>query len=494
LERKAHYGIKVCGNEEDLRRAFSHYVLGSEWYLEPTLEYKNFMESIDTDALKSTLREGLLENAVSVNDVAFDNILIHLKILTYRASKRNFIHTTVFKNQTPLCYRRVANFIISRIEAECGVSFPVAEEEFLATHISSKANATQLEIEEKEALYNNIDIMLSKLDKEFLTSFKKDSELRESLLLHMFPMLNRLYYNFKLTNPLIEEVYTQYANVFTVSLRFTQLIEEIYGAKATRDETGYLAFHFAVHFERSKLSLLSNLKRIVVVCTTGGGSANLLRLKLERMFSSATIITTSQSDLEHFSGDLPDLFLSTIPIADEYMGIPIIHIKKLLDEEEEKNIKDLSYLRLSGRGQLKLKEFFYDIFFQRVKDSYLDAVKSGAEQMVVQGYAADDFPRLVLEREEKFTTIYQNGIAGPHSMTHNAAKNCIGVTILENPASYMGRQVQLIFLINLMPGSLFLHKEISRLLLYLIDNEAMRRRLYAAKDFRHFMNELDKIL
>lgn len=70
------------------------------------------------------------------------------------------------------------------------------------------------------------------------------------------------------------------------------------------------------------------------MCSTGGGSAQLLRLKIEDVFKNAIVITTLQKNIKDFDSQLPDLFLTTIPMENEYAGIPVIHIKHLLDESE----------------------------------------------------------------------------------------------------------------------------------------------------------------
>ncbi|MCL1995759.1 MAG: PRD domain-containing protein [Defluviitaleaceae bacterium] len=495
LQRKSYHGIQVVGKEEDLRRAFSKYVLGSELYLEPTQEYKKIMDELNTGKIQVLLNKALTQNALTVNDIAFDNIVAHLKILAYRASKKNFIRSTYDHKQVAKQYRAAAKFLITQIAEEYGVAIPPQEEDFLAVHISSKINITELSAKENQVLYNNIDTVLNKLSNEFSTNFLQDEKLKEALLLHMFPALNRLHSNFELHNPLIEEIYTKYANVFMVAMRFSELIGEIYGFKASRDEVGYLTLHFATYFERLKQNTLYNIKRIVVICTTGGGSAHFLQLKLESIFPKTTIITTAQRNLEDFVGEMPDLFLSTIPLGDEYMGVPIIHITEFLNETEMQKIQNASYNRLSSIG--KLEEYFYPEFFRIFQTqnggAYLHLVQDQCRIMVERGFATQDFPAGVLEREHKFTTIYQNGVAGPHSTKLTALKNCIGVTILDREVYYMGKGVQIIFLINLMPGYLFLHKEVSRLLLHIIENESFRQRLLGAKTFEDFKEILDRL-
>lgn len=114
--------------------------------------------------------------------------------------------------------------------------------------------------------------------------------------------------------------------------------------------------------------------------------------------------------------------------------------------------------------------------------------------MIEKELATEGFTELVLEREKRFSTIYKNGVAGPHPMILNAKVDSIGVTILEESIEWKDRTVQIIFLINLRQGHLFLHKEISRLLFYLIDNEIARERFLECGSFEQFIAELEKAI
>lgn len=90
--------------------------------------------------------------------------------------------------------------------------------------------------------------------------------------------------------------------------------------------------------------------------------------------------------------------------------------------------------------------------------------------------------------------MYRNGVAGPHAMKLDAIKDSVSVTICDEPMEYQGRSIQIIFLINLKSGHLFLHKELSRLLLRLMDNDHLRQRLIQTKNFRQFMAELEVLI
>lgn len=501
LARRPHYGLKVAGTEQNFRKAFSKYVLQSNLYIEPTRYFKEFLNSFETDKVSAYFRSLLAANDLNTTEVVFENLLIHLKIILFRATQQNYIkRDQLIVKEIESVYYRVANELAEWIELEFTLALPKEEIQFLAAHISAKTSTPEMNPERKQQLFNDLRGILYQLDKEFLTTFfKADSELIEGLIMHIYPLLDRLYYNLQLENPLLDELKLKYTNVLVVAFRFGELIEEKYGYTLTRDEVGYIALHLAAHFEREKQDDLDKVKRIVVICSTGGGSAHLIRLKLEKLFPQALILTVSNKNLDVFKEDLPDLFLSTIPIDEKIEKVPVLQIKNFLDETELKRIMDKAALQISERKTdlrfLSLRSLFSRDFFQILdRGSYENIILEQATKMAKEKVASENFPNLVLEREEKFSTIYDKGIAGPHPIKLDARKNTIGVTILKEPIRWQGKEVRLIFLINLKPGHLFLHKEISKLLTQLMDNELARNRLLNSRFFDDFLEEIEKLI
>ncbi|RRJ62072.1 PRD domain-containing protein [Paenibacillus oralis] len=502
LLRRSHYGVKIEGEEKNIRKAFSHFILQNHQAIEQNEDFNKFSRKFDAhkDQLKAYLLQVLKEKELRISDVFLNNIVTHLFILLYRISKSNYIVSgqAMLKTPEPL-YRDIAEKIADWVVQHYEMALPPDEMDYLALHISGKTIVEHIGEDTKQELQQGISVILRRLDQEFLTGFSLDEDLQQSLLMHMFPLLNRLYYNLQLDNPLVEDVYSEYANVFVISFRFAEIIEEQYGFKMSRDEVGYVALHFATHLERKKQQNLEQFKRIAVICSTGAGSAHLIRLKLEAVFPKASVITASISEMEDMLNRPVDLILTTVPLATDFKEKPVIHIKSLLDDQEIQRIRELLSLRIDpSRPSYKLSDF-KDLFRRELfhlsgPEDYMKLLEERCQEIVGKQYAAEDFPRQVLLRERKFTTIYKNGVAGPHPMRMSAIKDCINVTLLKKPALFEDKLVQCIFIINLQPGQLFLHKEISKLLLTLMEKDDVRSRILAVTSFEQFMKEIENFL
>lgn len=496
LVSKAHFGIKVKGDELHYRRAFSKYVLESDKYLATTKHIMNFIEEIDTVEIEKYVYDIFVEYKLIAPKSVVSAILDHLYILIYRVKQQNYISKLeINMERIEPHYVEIANKIILWIEQQEYIVIPDLERLYLASQLAGKTSVEAVPQIEKAELLRKITYTLKALDLEFFTDFAADSVLKESLLLHMYPLLQRMAVKMQLENPLIDDVSQRYANVFLVALRFSELWNNDDHFKLSRDEIGYLALHFATHFEAKRYDVVRDIQRIAIISEVGGGGLYLLKAKVEQTFPNAVVANVILNNIDNLIDEDLDLILITCEEEDVTVlqaDTLIIKVKPLLDDAEIKRIKKevisnryLKDLRTNNsKGLLSL--FSKDLFsLQKNTDqSYLEIITEMAQEMVKQQVALTDFPQSVLEREEKTDTIYRNGVAGPHSMSLHAIRNCISVRILAEPISYLNKEVQLIFLINIKDGNLFLYREISEFLLKLMDDPALLGTIRQVRTFQ----------
>ncbi len=506
LERKAHYGIKIIGDEQNYRRAISKVLERSRNQLAKTEIYKEFSHSIHINRILDFLAERIQYYQLNISDVAFKSIIEHIRILAFRTSRKNFIKKMEHSQMIEDDFIQSTSFQLSQdicdfLSAEYHIKIPENETVYLAEHIIGKTFTNDFSYEEKAKLKKRIQEILTIIDDEFITNFANDDGLVTALLMHTFPLLKRLHFNLQLENPIIEEVYSRYEYVFNIAIRFINLLNEDYQMKVSKDEIGYLAIYFAANLEKEKIKKLERFKKIAVICSTGGGAAYLIKMKLEAIFKEARIDTESSINLKKVIQGNYDLILSMVPIETEKSTTPIIKISNFLDDDEIERIENilaLTYepLEKSNSPNKRIFDLFYEELFQ-IKDGpedYLLFLNKESKKLVTLGYALRDFPQKVHERETRMTTIYKNGVASPHSIEMGAKKECISVTIFKNPIIYQNKSVQLLFLINLKKGHLYLHKEISQLLLNIIENHQIRAELLKAKSYRQFIQVMTSLV
>lgn len=194
LRRKKHYGVKICGNEKWYRKVFAHFIHHNNFEILPSSDYVTFIKQDYRKLIEKNLLHIITENNLSMNDVAYYNLVQHIEILLFRTMKQNYITNETTIRQHEEKYFHVAEQIVNWMEKQFRLELPDAEVRLLSAHIQGKTATSELEGEKQEELTGEIEIILSKMDQEFSTSFSKDEELKWNLVLHVYPLLKRLYH------------------------------------------------------------------------------------------------------------------------------------------------------------------------------------------------------------------------------------------------------------------------------------------------------------
>ncbi|MBL1229179.1 BglG family transcription antiterminator [Enterococcus sp. BWB1-3] len=499
LYSKPHYGYKVVGSEEN-RRALIIQLLRNE-ITQPkiTAEYAAFLSAFDEERFKAYLIQQIQQFEIKMNDLVLDNLVQHVVLLGFRIRQNNLLKEVQEQDEASTEYENLTDQIAAYLKAELGIQLPGNEKNYLTRQLYGKMLAVN-ELTKYDDLRRYIEQSLKVIDHKYHTFFSHDEELSGALILHVAPLLQRLYGGHQLENPIIEDVYTRYANVFTITYEFIQLISDNVEVKISKDEMGYLAIYFAASLEKTSQKEIKRYRSIAVICATGGGASYFLKTKLEQIFANAEVQTFSIIESNEIDEDF-DLIISTVPIEQKFTKIPVIYTQALLTEKEIQKIQnDLLLIRENQLLETDVDHQLLSLFskenFSIAKEtSYLDLLKKRAERLQDDGYAAAEYTELVLQREKLLDTIYQNGIAGPHPMEARALKECIDVILLRPGLTYRKKPVRLIFLINIENGHLFLHKEISRLMIRMIDDQNLEKNLNGIKnyqDFSHYLRELIK--
>jgi lichenan operon transcriptional antiterminator len=505
VEAKSRYGVRLLGDETNFRRAFSYFLSQKETGLLKKSNYLNFEKAFPFEEIRAVLSEEVQINHLKLSYFALENILVHIQILSFRVTQHNFILPNQEKkldvSLIKPSYMNIAKRICEVLSELYHVVLPESEMIYLAAHISGKSSVDDIEEKEKNDLEQKLKHCFEKLDQTFLTQFTGDQQLSDMLLMHMYPLLRRIYFNLKLTNPLIDDVYSRYSDVFMIALKFSEMIKEIWGFELSSDEMGYITMHFAAHMEREKQKQLSSYRKILLSYGSGAGSAELLKMKLETLFQGAAINVVLYSELQSVHLEEYDLLVSSHPIRFDNSSIPYIQVAPILTETDIERIRRTltryPASRVKENAPTLLSLFHSEMFYiedTRESFDYKAYIKEKAKRVVELSFATPDFPDLVVEREEKISTILQNGIAVPHALKMVAIQDSISVVIFKNPTTYDGKVIQILFLINLRAGDLFLHKELSRLVLHLMEHPEAKQRILKSSNFNDFQYEVSKIL
>ena len=208
-------------------------------------------------------------------------------------------------------------------------------------------NLYSINIQKRES--SNVDKHLAEtIATELITKFFNLSNttllpasrsLYEDLYQHILPMLSRLRLGIQVENNLLNEVMFEYRETFFKVKTIVETLNQelVFDTKINAAEVGYLTLYFEKYQINRK-----NKKNLLLVCSTGVGTSELLKMRVQQNFPNLNIIATmSQRQLKHnqaFVKENIDLIFSTLKLPLKVDSIPVLTISPLLNGQDIQKI------------------------------------------------------------------------------------------------------------------------------------------------------------
>lgn len=455
LVARPHYGIQVEGNEFMKRLCFSNYILNvsSDLNIEssvlPLLDGKLF------ENIKKIIIKKVNFYKIEISDISLENLTNHILIACKRIEKGFIIEKIEHLTGQKYPFEKiVAEEIIKEVEAYTNFIFPESEIDYIIIHLLGTKlihKNTLTEYSEFDNTGKIVRCMLEKLRSELNWDLREDIEFVQALTLHIRPAMNRLRYKMNIRNPLLNEIKANYPSAFEGAVISSKCIEEYLSLKIGEHETAYIALHIGVALERMKTKE-KKLKRVIVVCASGVGSAKLLFYRLQHLFGRELEIVDSINYYKLAEYDLTsiDLIISTIPIHLD-LDVPVRVVNTFLEEEDIKNIKE----NISRMNHEQKMDYLHPsrVFIQMEFEDKESVIHFLSHELYKQGLVSEDYVKLVLERESIASTGFGNLVAIPHPSTPETEITFWTVCTLKRPINWHNNQmVQLICLLNIQKG------------------------------------------
>lgn len=494
LEKKSHYGIRLIGAAHDCKQMLADFFFENNPFLE------NAMQDIlkDFAQVNSLLVNQIEKEDLNINYNELKNVIVWLQITVFYA--RIHVEKQMFMTSKPVnAIQRIAWKMKEMMEACFDIAISAESLQEMEVVLRLNVRAKQPTVSFSDQLRQDVDLFLLDIDKLYNTAFSEDQDFKKSLLTHVSLLIERLHQKISYKNTLIKEICIRYPMIFNIAIRFSDMLKEKYNVEVTHDEAGFIATHFAAHMERERKSRILRFNRIGVVCSSGGGSAYLIKLQIESLFSQADVETFSFLQMDELERYHPDLIFTIMPL-DRDFAAPVIYIKELLDDLDLMRIRQvLQYDNCDSLSIADANSYLYSIFdrhfFQiRKSDDYLALLQEMAQQIEESGYGGELYAQYVMERESYMSTIYMNGVCIPHPIEICANRNLISVCILEEPICYEDKQASIIFMVSLTKEDYEVHKDITKKLYQLMNDEKRLQRVLRNRTLEELlivMKELD---
>lgn len=367
LVRRRGYGVELQGSESAKRRTMRAMIsehLDESELLSLTREsiQRRSSRQIDTIAerllglvekKKLLVIEKVVESNIddlpyTMTESAFIGLVVHIALAIERIQKGEGIkaEASLYESEVGTKEYVYAEKIVGQLEQMFNIQIPKAEVSYITMHLkgakirhdnSYLMEDTSLQIAMKaRSLIHHVENYLG-------VELNNNQSLFEGIVVHLKPAIYRIKNNMGISNPLLDRIKKDYADLFKVVESGVQEVFPEY--QVPEEEVGYLVMHFG--------AALSNLKekrtiKTIVICSTGIGTSKLLVTRLQKAFPALTDI---QNISLHDFKRMPvteDLFvISTIPIPDSHLDY--ILVSPMLNNDEISKIRSILNSRINNK-------------------------------------------------------------------------------------------------------------------------------------------------
>jgi len=445
IENIQHKGIIVTGTEFNKRLCIANLYI-SNFYSDEGDFYRITANNEVQDKI-SKIKEIIVDEAnkmsVEFSDIAFDNLVIHIFVMSTRASRGTNLDEIENRDDSHSLEKELSINILNRITNEYDIQFSEYDYEYLKTHIACKRTYYKDEEDANQESEELTIHILKAIDDTYQTSLINDSQLRLRLTLHLAPLLIRIKNNIVARNPMQEDIKIKYALSHEMAVIASRIINEKYNVILSDDELAYIA----LHFELSAYQIKIKENKVLLICHTGKMSSEILRQQIQSRFenylSQIDISTASQCtnlDLDSYS-----FILSTVPVK-LYTITPVYVIDSFLDDSNFQYMSDIFKIGDLARNSI-INFFPEDLFISCLDvDNREEAIKVLAKKIHEKKEVDERFYDSIMERESLSATDYGNRVALPHPMITCSEDTFTSIAILKKPIKWNDNMVNIIFL------------------------------------------------
>lgn len=445
-------GIGIEGEEGNKRRVlfkmlnqywgnnWSVDYLNEDWLSDSEIIDNPNINRQDLKELTRIMRDFSKDLKFSLSDYGSQSLIVHLAIAINRIRTGNPIskNDDLIRNIGDNC-RAEAMRLAEMVEKSRDVSLPKEEIAYIQVHLIAAST-------DYESLVNhNLKLPTTSKLKQILEPFGYDQDLLTGLGIHMQTAIKRLKVKIGLPNPYTEDIKRNYPHAFDEALSVAEAYEQRYLIKMNDDEVAYIALHIEAYFERKRM--VHQKVKVVIVCSTGLGSAQLLAAKVRREFPDLMIkgIWSLQDFKNRELTDI-DLVISTLHLV--VAGIPIITVPPVMSQTDIQMIRT-TVCRIVSQEADQHADFF-GLIHKKLMWVHSDTtdwqavIKMLGQKLIDNGFATDGIIESALEREQLSFTSFDN-YAIPHAQPEFIKAPAIAICTLARPIVWGSHKVSVIF-------------------------------------------------
>lgn len=331
--------LKVCGPEENIRIALKKLINDQEIIdLKQLPLNSDFSEKYDVRFVVKEIDKINYQLQMTLPYPYNVNLFSHLYILICRLRKNGTKYLVKEKQKlSPSQHQseiyRISKQVIKDISNYLSIKVPDVEVDYIFQYLtSSRFVSSDLNIATSSLVIKITKELIAKVSKDYNYDF---TFIQERLEKHVQPLVNRLKNNIHVNNNLLEQIKMEYHDLYHIIFTDAKKIFFKYNLKGIDDnEVGYITLYFAQALEEKSYKL-----KVVIMCATGIGTSELLKIKVKKAFPNIDIVGITSNNDDKFNYQDVDLLISTVQVS-EKIKIPRIVVSALFTKKDQKIVQE----------------------------------------------------------------------------------------------------------------------------------------------------------
>lgn len=484
LERKPYYGIRLQGNEIDIRNFHIDV-------LEKRLNENDIEDDVKLKIVE--IAENISINFrgknIKISDISLQNLAISFYVTLNRIDK-NYLIEDIIENEDELfkvkkgeikaCINDLKNiFNLKKDMSERDIDYLTIR--FMTTETMTYSSIKNLDVKDIQKLIEDIFFYINVT---FKIDLSNDEMLYKNLYTHLIALVIRLRFGIKIQNPLIDDIKKNIPFEYNLSQYVCSRIGEKYSKELSEDEVGYIAV--ILHMAK-EINKRNRKKNILLICPSGRGISKFLTYTFKNSFSEYLneINACGLSDLKYINLDEIDIVFS---LVDDKLNInkPVYKIKYFLNSDDLENIKKILDDNKEYVNSIFTKELFFHFEEEINKKDLISFVSNKFKKYIKFN---DDLESLIIEREKLGMTEISEDVAIPHPIHVIPSVNKIAVCLLDKSIKWINNEVKIVLfmLINNSNGE---NEKIYKLLTKVVNDKKIIDKILKNPIYENYINIL----
>ncbi len=185
---------------------------------------------------------------------------------------------------------------------------------YISLHLlGSRLQSGPVNVMKEEETIELAKLLVDEFERISCITYEDKDDLINAIQLHLKMSLYRYRYGIQLGNPLLDNIKTEYTDLFCLTKKAIVVLEKQLNVMISDAEVAYLTLHFGAFIPNKHID---KPFRILIICPNGIGAGNMLKKEVETLVPQASEITNLS--LSKYQADHNyDLVISTVVLPEE---------------------------------------------------------------------------------------------------------------------------------------------------------------------------------